>query len=176
MTKDKIGLCYKIWMIVGGMKPPFCIYLLSPFSYTVPIMIKNDSKVTFEYTLYDLAGNELDSSRGLGPPTVTLGQNQLMPALEQAMQGLKPGEKKQVELTPDQAFGPVVETAFREVPLDQLPEDSRQAGAVLGFETDEGTKQVYVSSVEGERAVLDFNHPLAGKDVVFEVYIIDVDE
>ncbi|HYF97622.1 MAG TPA: FKBP-type peptidyl-prolyl cis-trans isomerase [Coxiellaceae bacterium] len=138
-------------------------------------MIKQGDLVTLEYTLYSDEGTELDSSKGLGPLSFTIGGEQILPALEQALLGLNIGDTKEVCLTAADAYGPVYPSAFREIALSDLPEDCREEGIIIGIPDQDGqTRQVRIHQIKNDKAVLDFNHPLAGKNLRFEILIIDV--
>ena len=140
-------------------------------------MIKQGQKVTLEYSIFDNENKLLDSSRGLGPLNITLGDKQIWPALEAAIAQMTKGETQKVEVASADAFGAVVETAFKEVELSMLPEDSREPNAILGFTDEKGEQhQVKVHAINGDKATLDFNHPLAGQDVIFELHVIDVED
>jgi FKBP-type peptidyl-prolyl cis-trans isomerase 2 len=139
-------------------------------------MIKHGDLVTLEYTLYSEEGDELDSSKGLGPLSFVIGNEQILPALEAALLNLKPGDSKEVLLSAAEAYGPVYASAFREIPFDELPEDCRKEGAIMGImDQDEQTRQVRVHQIKNDKVILDFNHPLAGKNLRFEILIIAVD-
>ena len=98
------------------------------------------------------------------------GQQQLIPALEQALVGLKPGETKRVELTADQAFGPYDANKKTTIARDELPPQTK-SGTVL--QNREGTPFTVVE-ISDTSAVVDYNHPLAGKRLVFDVKILKV--
>ncbi len=139
-------------------------------------MIEAGKLVTLEYTLYSDEGVELDSSKGLGPLSFVIGDQQILPALEEALLGLEAGESKKVFLEAKEAYGPVYPSAFREIALQDLPEDCRQEGVVFGITDEEGqTRQVRVQQLREDKAILDFNHPLAGKNLRFEILIIAID-
>ncbi len=138
--------------------------------------VEHGARVTLHYILSDAAGDELDTNVGLGPLIVTIGDGQLLPGVEVGLAGMKAGDTKRIELPAKAAFGEVRESAFKTVPLIDLPEDYRAAGAVFGIPDEEGEMhQVKVDRIEGDHAVMDFNHPLAGMDVVFEVQVVAVE-
>lgn len=139
-------------------------------------MIKVGDLVTLEYTLYSEEGAELDSSKGLAPLSFVMGDKQILPALENALLGLQAGESKSIELKSADAFGPVYASAYREVDLQDLPEDCRQEGVIFGITDDDGqTRQVRVHQIKDDKAILDFNHPLAGKNLRFEILVIAIE-
>lgn len=100
------------------------------------------------------------------------GQHELLPKLERALTGLKHGEGTRVELGSDEAFGAYDESKKFEISKDRLPEDV-EPGMVLA--TEEGLECVVVDLWE-DMAQIDFNHPLAGKHVVIDVRILEVEE
>lgn len=138
-------------------------------------MIKHGQKVSLEYTVFLDDGTQVDTNVGEEPLIFVLGSNQLFPALENEIVALDVGEGKQVLLNPEEAYGPVVSDAFREVELQSLPENYRYEGAVLGVQDPNGgVYPIRVHSIEEEKAVLDFNHPLAGKSLRFDVKVVNV--
>ena len=138
-------------------------------------MIQQGKKVSLEYTIYLADGLEIDSNIGEKPLIFTVGQNQLFPALEQAVVQLNVGDKKEIVLKADEAYGPILSDAFREVELESIPTTFRFKGAVLGVQDPAGgVDPIRVHEIKESKAVLDFNHPLAGKDLRFEVKILEV--
>jgi FKBP-type peptidyl-prolyl cis-trans isomerase SlyD len=88
---------------------------------------------------------------------------------------MKVGEAKQVTFPPDQGYGPVDPAAFTEVPVSELPEDAREPGTTLMSRDAQGrTQPLRVDKIEGDKATLDFNHPLAGKTLIFDVKILEI--
>jgi FKBP-type peptidyl-prolyl cis-trans isomerase SlyD len=138
--------------------------------------IQDGSRVQLEYTLRDDAGAVLDTNKGRRPLTYTQGQNQIMPALEQALSGAKSGETKHVTLKPEEAYGTVDPTAEAEVPLAQVPAEARAVGSQLVARERSGAERpVRVKEIKEKTIVLDLNHPLAGKTLVFEVRVLQVE-
>lgn len=138
-------------------------------------MIQNGKKVSLEYTVCLVDGTQIDSNVGEDPLVFVLGQHQVFPALEQELLGLKVGDTKQIVLKAEQAYGPVVTEAFREVDLETVPNQYRFAGAVLGVQDPSGgVYPIRVHEVKSDKVVLDFNHPLAGQALHFDVKVIEV--
>ena len=98
------------------------------------------------------------------------GQRQLIPALEQALMGMKRGEQKRVDLPPHEAFGPYDESKKTSLKREGLPRDVK-TGTVL--QTPEG-RPFTIVELNDSTAVIDFNHPLAGKRLVFDVTVVNV--
>ena len=138
-------------------------------------MIKNGKKVSVEYTVFLDDGTQIDSNVGDEPLVFVLGSHQVFPALEEALVGLKVGDHKRVDLKAEQAYGPIVQEAFKEVDLETVPTTFRYVGAVLGVQDPAGgVFPIRVHQIKDNRAVLDFNHPLAGRALRFDVKVIEV--
>jgi len=138
-------------------------------------VITEGSKVSLEYTLNIEGGQTVDTNTGEDPLVYTQGNNEIIPALEEELSGLTPGDEKQVTLEPEQAYGSVDPEAFREVPLEQIPEDARNEGQLLVMQDQQGNQQqIKVAEIRDETALLDLNHPLAGKTLQFDVKVVDV--
>ncbi len=138
-------------------------------------MIQKGKKVSLEYTVFLEDGMQIDTNVGESPLVFVVGQNQLFPALEQAVVQLKVGDKKDVLLRAEEAYGPVVAEAFKEVEIDAIPPKFRFVGAILGVQDPAGgVYPIRVHQVKDSKAVLDFNHPLAGKNLRFNVKVLEV--
>lgn len=135
------------------------------------VVIDNGKKIKMHFTMKS-EGAVLESTEGKEPFEFTLGQNPMIPGLEQALKGLKAGDKKQVSLTPQNAFGEVNPKAVVEFPKTQFKEKEIQPGMVFNGQGQGGVPlRGMVKEVKKDSVVLDFNHPLAGKnlDIDFEV-------
>ena len=138
-------------------------------------MISSGKKVSLEYTVFLEDGTQIDTNVGEDPLTFVLGSNQVFPALEQALLGLKVGDTKQIVLKPEEAYGQIIPDAFREVEIDAVPEPFRYVGAVLGVQDPSGgVYPIRVHQIKEEKVVLDFNHPLAGRQLRFDVKVLEV--
>lgn len=140
-----------------------------------PITVSDGKTVSMEYTLTLENKEVLDTNVGGEPLTFTQGSHEIIPGLETALTGMKAGESKQVTVTPEQAYGEVNPKALQEVPIDQIPPDARKVGVQLQGKDGQG-RMVHpkVAEVKEQVVVLDFNHPLAGKTLYFDVKILDV--
>lgn len=140
-----------------------------------PMTVSDGKTISMEYTL--TLGNKevLDTNVGREPLTFTQGSHEIIPGLETALVGMKAGESKQVTVAPDQAYGEVNPKAFQEVPIDQIPPDARKVGTQLQGKDGQGrVVRPKVTEVKDQVVVLDFNHPLAGKTLYFDVKILDI--
>jgi len=137
--------------------------------------IKEGDLVTFEYTLTDDKGAQLDSSKGKDPLTYQHGKGNIIPGLEKQLVGMKPGQRKTVRVTPNEAYGPVNPEAVQEVPKDKLPKQDLKVGDMFVAQDSKGQRiPVKVSQVNDKTVIVDFNHPLAGKILIFDIKIVGV--
>ncbi|MFN8179187.1 MAG: peptidylprolyl isomerase [bacterium] len=135
--------------------------------------IKAGSTVYFNFVM-KADGKVVQDSHGKQPtPSYQQGDPRVFPALQTALLGLKPGDKKTVTLKPEEAFGPRDSTAIQTVPRANIPNaDSLHVGEVIGG-MDQGRRfSATVLAIGKNDIKLDRNHPLAGKTVTFEVEIV----
>jgi len=138
-------------------------------------MIQKGQEVSLEYSVFLDDGKVVDSNVGETPLVFHLGMHQILPALEEELEGFNVGEQKKIILEPDQAYGIIDPNAFKEVDSSAIPEELRYEGAILGVQDDQGNQyRIRIHSLAGEKAVIDFNHPLAGQTLTFEVRVINV--
>jgi FKBP-type peptidyl-prolyl cis-trans isomerase SlpA len=136
-------------------------------------MIKKGSKVRVHYTGKLANGKVFDTSVEKDPLEVVVGQSGLIKGFEEGLMGMKEGEKKTIELIPEDAYGQLIEGRTQEVEKSALPEEI-QVGMALQANGEVGTMVVTVKEIKEETVVLDANHPLAGKDLIFELEILEV--
>ena len=132
-----------------------------------PPSIEEGSKVTLQMTI------SVPNEHLTIPPHTseyTHGAKELIPGLEQALVGLHAGDKKRVELDPDNAFGPYDAGKKTTVPRTQLPQTVGQGD----FSTTPDGRPFTIISLSEDSAVIDFNHPLAGKQIVLDVVVLSV--
>ena len=129
--------------------------------------------VTFHYTLRDNDGEELDSSAGRDPLEYLHGAGNIVPGLERQMEGQVVGYSAKLTVVPDEGYGERSDEAVHEVPRSQFPEEVElQPGMMFGVQGPEGqVTPAWVEAVADESVTLDFNHPLAGKTLHFEVTV-----
>jgi FKBP-type peptidyl-prolyl cis-trans isomerase 2 len=137
--------------------------------------IKNGDSVSVNYTGRLEDGTIFDTSlqEGRTPLTAKLGQGQLIPGFENGLIGMAIGEKKTIEIEPKDAYGDVNEMMIQEVELTQVPEGVK-AGDMLQGQNQHGPVQVTVKEVKDTTVLLDMNHPLAGKKLIFDLEIVSV--
>jgi FKBP-type peptidyl-prolyl cis-trans isomerase SlyD len=137
-------------------------------------VIKDGSIVAIEYTLTDDTGTVVDSNVGKEPLTYLQGSGQIVPGLEKGLTGLKVGDQKKIVVRPEEGY-PVNPNAFQEIPKDKLPPEAQKVGTMLATKGPQGeTIAMRVHEVKDKTIVVDFNHPLAGKTLNFDVKVIDI--
>jgi FKBP-type peptidyl-prolyl cis-trans isomerase SlyD len=137
--------------------------------------VEPGATVQIEYTATDQAGKVVDSNKGKAPLTFTEGQHQIIPGLEEALAGMHPGEEKQVTVKPADAYGEVNPAAVIEVPKSQVPAAALKVGTELIAHNQAGQKHIVtVKEIKEKTVVLDLNHPLAGKTIIFTVKVMSV--
>ena len=138
-------------------------------------VVEAGSMVGIEYTLTLEDGTDVDTNVGGEVLRFEQGDGQIMPGLDKELIGMTVGEAKHVTVTPDGGYGQVDPAAFIEVPVSELPEDAREPGTALMTRDEKGNVQrLRVHKIEGDNATLDFNHPLAGKTLIFDVKIREI--
>ena len=141
------------------------------------MQITDNTVAVFHYTLRDDQGGLLESSRDGEPSAYLHGAGNIIPGLEQALEGHGEGEELSVTLEPGQAYGPRKEGREQRVPVKHLVYRGRlRQGMVVQLNTSEGRLPVTVTRVGRHSATVDANHPLAGQTLTFEVTIVSVRE
>jgi peptidylprolyl isomerase len=136
-------------------------------------MIEKGSKVKVHYT-GKLEDNEVfDSSKDKEPLEFTVGEGQLIPGFENGVMGLNTGDKKTIELVPEEAYGQIREDLINEVPKENLPEGV-EVGQSLQAQTEQGPVMVRVVELNETAGKVDANHPLAGKKLIFDLEVVEV--
>ena len=133
--------------------------------------------VSMEYKL-TVDGEVLDSSAEAGPLQFLAGYDNIVPGLEREMIGMKVGESKDVVVAPEDGYGEFEEEGFMDVPRSEFPEEMPiEQGMELHVTDEDGNHQpAYVASFDDKSVRLDFNHPLAGAELHFNVKVVDLRE
>ena len=165
-------------LIFGGVVVTLLFFaapLMAQIVSNVGDLVSTGSVVSFEYTLTDQSGVVLDSSKGKPPMTYTQGNGQIIPGLESQLVGMKLNEEKKITVKPEDAYGPVNPQAFQEVPKDKLPPDALKVGTILMANGPQVQGiPVRVHEIRENTVIIDLNHPLAGKTLIFDVKIVDI--
>lgn len=138
--------------------------------------VKQNDTVKVHYTGKLTDGQVFDSSIEREPIEFTLGQGQLIPGFEEGVLNMKVNEKKTVTIPHTEAYGEVNEDLFHEIPKDQLPQEIKpEVGMGLVSKNPDGSeRQLLVAEVKDNSIIVDANHPLAGKDLIFELEVVEI--
>lgn len=138
--------------------------------------VKTGDTVAIHYTGTLSDGATFDSSQGRDPLEFTVGSGQIIPGLDKALPGMSVGDKKTVEVAADDAYGQPDPNAMQAVPRKDIPaEIPLDLGTQLQVQTPTGQAMpVTVVKVTEEEVTLDANHPLAGKDLTFDIELVDI--
>ncbi len=141
------------------------------------MQIATNTVVTIDYTLKDDDQSVLDTSQGQEPLSYIHGIGNLIPGLEKALAGKSEGDRVQVTISPDDAYGERDEDLLQAIPRERFERANEiEVGMQFHTQSDEGMQVVTVVGVDGESITIDGNHPLAGKTLHFDVQIVGVRE
>lgn len=138
-------------------------------------VVAEGKSVKVHYTL-TVDGKVVDSSKGREPMQFKPGTRQMIPGFEKAVMGMKAGQKKSFRVSPDEGYGRVNSKLKKDVPKSQLPADTPpKAGMTIYAQTKKGQRiPGRIMEVKKDMVVIDFNHPLAGKTLHFDVEVIEI--
>lgn len=140
-----------------------------------PNLVTDNVVVSLEYTL-KVNGEVFEISPEGDPIQFIQGLGQIIPGLEQQLYGMHIGEQKIIEVPSELGYGDIDPDAFMEVTKEDFPEDIPLAlGTQLEVQDEDGEElDATIYEITDDRIKLDFNHPLAGKDLVFEIRVADL--
>jgi FKBP-type peptidyl-prolyl cis-trans isomerase SlyD len=173
----KIGLGVEIRLQCADVSAP----------YTSPVQGKDlemntdtvqiDKVVSMEYTLH-VDNEEIDSSKGQDPLQFLVGHGNIISGLERELMGMKVGESKDVVIQPADAYGEFDEQAYMDVPRKDFPTDMQiEKGTELTVRDDSGqSRYARIDMIDGDTVRLNFNHPLAGDELHFNVRVVGLRE
>ena len=140
------------------------------------MQISKHKVVTMEYTLRDDQGTVIDSSEGREPLAYIQGIGNIIPGLEQALEGKEQGESMSVRIAPEDAYGDRDETLLQAVPRKMFDVEEIEVGMQFQTQSEDAAQVVTVVSVTEEDVTVDANHPLAGVPLNFDVTVVEVRE
>ncbi len=141
------------------------------------VTVQKDVVVSMEYTLH-VDNEEIDSSQGQDPLQFLVGHGNIISGLEREMIGMKVGESKAVIIPPAEGYGEFDENAFMDVPREAFPTNVPvEEGTELTVRDDAGQpRYARIDTVDGDMVTLNFNHPLAGDELHFNVKVVGLRE
>ncbi len=132
-------------------------------------------QVSIQYTIILEGDIVIDSNIEQAPLTYIHGTNQMFPVLEKAIEEMKIGEEKTVEVKPEDGYGQHNPEMMKEVDKEMVPHEARKVGAKLQSTDSKGRPvHPFVAEIKGDKIVLDFNHPLAGKTAYYDIKLLGV--
>jgi FKBP-type peptidyl-prolyl cis-trans isomerase SlpA len=137
--------------------------------------IGSQTQVTLHFAIRLENGDLVDSTEGKAPATFCVGDGNLLPGFEQALFGLKAGDKRSLPISPEQGFGQPNPQNVQVMPRSQFTDMPLSEGLLIIFQdAAKGELPGVVKAFDEQQVSIDFNHPLAGKSLTFEVEIIEV--
>jgi peptidylprolyl isomerase len=160
--------------IIGFIGLAMSLMLLIGCSTELVVDSGDTVKVNYTGKLED--GSVFDSSEGKTPLEFEVGSGSLIPGFENAVYGLKVGDKKTITIPVDQAYGPRHEEMVGKVPRAQFPEDMvLEVGRTLQLPQPDGrAMNAVISEIDDSTVTLDGNHPLAGETLIFDIEIVEI--
>ncbi len=133
----------------------------------------NKVKVNYKGTLEN--GEVFDQSKE--PLEFVVDSGSLIKGFNEGVKGMKVGEKKKIEISPEEAYGPKRDDLKQEIPKEFFRGAELKEGNIVNLQTQDGRIiQATVEEIKDEAIVVDFNHPLAGKKLIFEIEVVDISE
>lgn len=139
------------------------------------LVIKENTVVSMHYTLKDIAGKTIESTYDKKPFEFLCGRGMIVPGLERALLGLKPGDKKTIVVPPSEGYGSKDKDLVMKLHRNELPEEHVIVGREFRRVYSDGRSEVFrVTGFVDDWVYLDKNHPWAGKELHYEVEILEV--
>ncbi len=141
-----------------------------------PLCIGEDCEVLLNFTLSLADGMVVDATEENEPMRLRIGDGSLINGLEQTLYGMKAGDHQCVLIDPRDAFGFPDDTNLHEMSRAEFADDIElQPGLIIGFSSPAGDEVPgTIKEVKGDTVLVDFNHPLAGREIIFDVQVLDV--
>ncbi len=138
--------------------------------------IEKDRAVRFHYTVGEVGQPATESSNGGEPLSILIGHGNIIPGLEKAMEGREAGDKFEVDVPAAEAYGERREGLTQRIPKKHFGEQRLMPGMQVVLQTNFGPRAVTIEKVGMSVVDVDLNHPMAGKDLHFDIEIVDVRE
>ena len=132
------------------------------------------TKVTLHFALVLEDGDVIDSNFETVPATFTVGDGNLLPGFESTLIGLENGDEREFTIPPEEAFGQHNPQNVQRVDRSNFDQQELEVGAMFSFQNGDGELPGVIIEFEDEEILVDFNHPLAGKNIIFQVKIMDI--
>jgi peptidylprolyl isomerase len=138
---------------------------------------KQGDIVKVHVTEKEIDGSVIDSTKNSEPLKIKLGEIKLLKGLQDAIVGMKPSEQKTIQLAPDRAYGDYQRDLHFEIDRNALPKSSQVTkGDELYLQDDSGdVKVMKIIDILDKKVILDGNHPLAGKELKYDIQLVDIE-
>ena len=138
-------------------------------------MVKKDAVVSLSYTLTNADGQQLDKSSPDKPFAYLHGSKQIVPGLENALEGMIIGDKKEITVSPAEGYGEFVPGLKMDIERSNFPKDvDIQTGMQFSADVNEDNRIFTVTGLENDKVQVDGNHPLAGQTLHFDVEVVEI--
>jgi FKBP-type peptidyl-prolyl cis-trans isomerase SlyD len=160
---------YLCWLLIAGASA------LAAEKAKDDRVVKDGLLISLDYTLKSPDGKVIETSKGREPLRYIHGQKMMIPGLEKELTGMKVGGAKHVTVKPEDGYGKINPNAVREIPKEKVPPNALKVGATLAATEPNGmVVPMTVKQIKEKTVVMDMNHPMAGKTLVFDVKIGDI--
>lgn len=136
--------------------------------------VSNGKVISLEYTVKLEDGQPVDTNVGQDPLTYTQGAHQIIRGVEAALEGMAIGQSKQIVVSPTDGYGDRNPNAVQEVPKAKVPQEAKVGTVLHGKDASGRAIRPTVSAIKDDTVVLDFNHPLAGKTLHFDLKVVSI--
>lgn len=136
--------------------------------------VSNGKVISLEYTLKLEDGQVVDTNVGQGPLTYTQGANQIIRGVEAAVEGMEVGQATQAVVSPQEGYGDPDPNAFHDIPKNKVPQEATVGTQLHGKDASGREIRPIVSAIKDDTVLLDFNHPLAGKTLYFDLKVLNI--
>ena len=138
------------------------------------LQIQTGTTVTLHFSLALENGHIVDSNFEGNPATFSVGDGNLLPGFESSLLGLEVGDEREFIISPENAFGQHNTQNVQSVDRGNFDESDLEIGSILSFQNGDGELPGVIIALEENLVMVDFNHPLSGKNIVFQVKIVEI--
>lgn len=138
------------------------------------LQIQTGTSVTLHFSLALENGHIVDSNFEGNPATFSVGDGNLLPGFESSLLGLEVGDEREFIIPPENAFGQHNTQNVQSVDRGNFDESDLEIGSILSFQNGDGELPGVIIALEENQVMVDFNHPLSGKNIVFQVKIVEI--
>jgi FKBP-type peptidyl-prolyl cis-trans isomerase SlpA len=138
------------------------------------LQVQTGTSVTLHFSLALENGHIVDSNFEGNPATFSVGDGNFLPGFESSLLGLEVGDEREFIISPENAFGQHNAQNVQAVDRGNFDETELEIGSILSFQNGDGELPGVIIALEENQVMVDFNHPLSGKNIVFQVKIVEI--